>query len=164
MEEEKARIPRAGSDHCEVKKKKKKEKVCTPLPFHSECLCTDTVFLSFAVAKLPKRWWRQAPKSRGSLQRCTGEWGGPQGAGRFLGWTEGCKGWLRQIHSNDKESKDTSCLALCRYQALIPGMALSHPPYLTQTDLAGLHSELLALCGVTALIQPGGSREQAGSV
>lgn len=33
------------------------------------------VLLSFAAVRLPKRWWRRAPKSRGSLRRCTGEWG-----------------------------------------------------------------------------------------
>lgn len=45
-----------------------------------------------------------------------------------------------------------------------PGSRHSHhPPGLTQTGLAGLHSELPALQGVIALIWPGVSHEQAGS-
>lgn len=48
-----------------------------PFPISLEYLLTCIVFVYFIVVKLPKRWWRQAPKSRGTLLRCTGEWGAP---------------------------------------------------------------------------------------
>jgi hypothetical protein len=60
-------------DRAQIIVKLKRKDVCIPSPSLLS-VSVHTLFLSFIVVKLPKRWWKKAPKSRGSLLRCTGEW------------------------------------------------------------------------------------------
>lgn len=88
-------ISRAGKA---IVKLKKKKYMRTSLPLCPECAQTSCFF--FAVVKLPKRWWRPAPRSRGSLRRYTGRWGDLWGSGKLQGWTEGFQACFAKFYTS----------------------------------------------------------------
>ena len=108
---------------------KKKSAHTPPLPLWASVHRRHVSVFSAAV-KLPKRWWKPAPKSRENPQRCTGEWGGPQGSGRFLGRQEGFKA---DFAKSTRTMKGARALAAWPCVVFNPGSRHSHhPPGLTQ--------------------------------
>lgn len=112
VEGEKALISRVDQT---VVKLKKKKPICAAHPPHTSALsiCAQMLCLSFAVVKLPKRWWRPAPKSRGTLRRYTGEWVAPR-APRGIWDGQDLKAcFVRSSVTGKGIRLPTSCLCQC---------------------------------------------------